>query len=82
MFFAIEGVALVNGSGGDTFTEHFQYVVGIAGWGWGLAGFLLLFAWLLPHMFGPDSRVWKYDALKRLSRTDGVAKAEEHPDAE
>jgi len=70
LFFVIEGFALFNDKGGDTLTENFQYVVGTAGWGWGLAAFGLLFAWLLPHFFGPDSRVWKYDKLRRMSRTD------------
>lgn len=61
-FFAIEVPALVNDSGGDTLTEHIQYVAGespvwtaiIAG------GVVAFFAWFLKHLFDKDSRVWKY----------------------
>jgi hypothetical protein len=60
MFFAIEGWALANDSGGDTLTENVQYVFGVAGWGWGLAGLLLLATWLTYHFFGPHSRLWKW----------------------
>ena len=61
-FFAIEIPALVNDSGGDTLTEHVQYV---SGYGWWVVtliggGLVALFAWLMPHFFGRDSRVWKW----------------------
>lgn len=61
-FFAIEIPAIINDEGGDTLTEHVQYV---AGYGWWVValiggGLIALVAWLLPHFFGPDSRVWKW----------------------
>lgn len=64
-FFAIEIPALRNDSGGDTLTEHVQYVAGLSPvWtvviGAGLASFAI---WFGPHLFGRDSRVWTY--LKR-----------------
>lgn len=61
-FFAIEIPALVNKDGGDTLTEHVQYVAGYGLWVVFLIGdgLVALVAWLLPHFFGPDSRVWEW----------------------
>lgn len=61
-FFAIEIPALLNPEGGDTLTEHIQFVAGqspvwtiiVAG------GIVAFFAWFLKHLFDKDSRVWKY----------------------
>jgi len=66
-FFVIEIPALVNKSGGDTLTEHVQYV---AGTGWAATvliggGLVALFVWLMPHFFGRDSRVWKWMKWRR-----------------
>lgn len=62
IFAVIEGLALINDHGGDTLTEHIQFVAGQSPvWagaiGLGVAAF---FAWLLSHLFGRDSRVWVY----------------------
>ena len=61
-FAVIEGIALVNDTGGDTLTEHIQWIAGKSPvWagvvGVGIAAFS---AWFLSHLFGRDSRVWGY----------------------
>jgi hypothetical protein len=61
-FVAIEAVALFNDEGGDTLTEHVQW---ISGRSTGLtvaliAGLSAFFLWFVSHLFGRDSRVWRY----------------------
>lgn len=78
-FALIEGLALTNDDGGDTLTEHIQYIAGQSPvWtgviGVGIASF---FAWFLSHLFGRDSRVWKYLAG---DAPEGDQPAEEDPD--
>lgn len=81
-FAVIEGIALTNDHGGDTLTEHIQYIAGQSPiWtgtiGLGIAAF---FAWFLSHLFGRDSRIWTYlkeDTPEPLPEGD----AEEEPDA-
>jgi amino acid transporter len=61
-FFVIELPALFNEGGGDTLTEHIQYVAGespvwtiiVAG------GVVTFFTWFFHHLFSKDSRIWKY----------------------
>jgi hypothetical protein len=61
-FFAIEVPALLNDSGGDTLTEHIQFVAGQSpAWAIIVAGGIVsFFAWFLKHLFDKDSRVWGY----------------------
>jgi len=64
-FFAIEGLALVNSSRGDTLTEQIQYIAGLSPV-WTVivtGGIVAFFSWFLLHLFNKDSRVWTY--LKR-----------------
>lgn len=61
-FAVIEGIAVFNDHGGDTLTEHIQWIAGQSPvWtgvvGLGIAAF---FAWFMSHLFGRDSRVWSY----------------------
>jgi len=61
-FFAIEIPAVLNDHGGDTLTEHIEYIAGqspvwvitVAG------GILAFFLWFASHLFSEDSRVWEY----------------------
>jgi len=66
-FFAIEVPALVNSTGGDTFTEQVQYVAGYSWFALAMVsgGLVALFTWLIPHFFGPSSRVWLWIKLRR-----------------
>jgi len=61
-FFAIEIPALLNSEGGDTLTEHIQFIAGQSPvWTMIVAGGIVsFFAWFLKHLFDKDSRVWKY----------------------
>lgn len=54
-FFAIEIPALSNDSGGDTLTEHIQFLGGYSPWA--LVGIVVGFAaWLVDHFVGPKDR--------------------------
>jgi len=78
-FFAIEIPALVNDSGGDTLTEHVQYVSGYGWWVVALigGGLTALLAWLVLHFYGRDSRVWKWmDWRKRQEEENDDASQE------
>lgn len=74
-FLAIEIPAIANKDGGDTLTEHVQYVAGTGWWATILiaGGLVGLFAWLMPHFFGPDSRVWKWMKWRKEQDEDADA---------
>jgi len=61
-FALIEGPAIANSEGGDTFTEHIQFVAGQSPLAavLGVVGLIAFGAWFLPHLFGRGSRVWVY----------------------
>lgn len=76
-FAVIEGLALRNNHGGDTLTEHIQWIAGQSPVWTGIVGvgIAAFFAWFLSHLFGRDSRVWTY--LARLSPQEPLPEPED-----